>query len=92
MICVSSDVVGVIGGAHGILVLSSILYSLSEQWKKENPPIQILARIYYLYRVTPRADSGEMPKCDTTSIASILYCSEWSSIMSRVAWNVKCSL
>jgi len=42
MICVFSDVVGVIGGAHGILVLSSILYSLSEQWKKENAPIQLL--------------------------------------------------
>ena len=47
MICVSSDVVGVIGGAHGILVLSSILYSLSEQWKKENPPIQILGYTTY---------------------------------------------
>jgi len=42
MICVFSDVVGVIGGAHGILVLSSILYSLSEQGKRENGPIQLL--------------------------------------------------
>jgi len=38
-ICVVSEILGVIGGAQGMLIATSIMYSVSESWLKERMKI-----------------------------------------------------
>jgi protein transport protein SEC61 subunit alpha len=35
VVCVLSDLLGVVGGAQGMLIASSIMYSVYESWSKE---------------------------------------------------------